>query len=178
MQEGCQQQQYLSSGSLVLYVMSPIMIDSYYPAGQVRLPANVRQYWVGRPHVHHGYRPRLLQRLARRKVQDERGREELQRLFLHVLPHDVPRVYHGNSDPVQVKHTYWPFDKVTLYSLLEFYHKVYIICQARDSPWQHSEWSGIPGEGELLLFRSTDPKYKIIHVLPTFLLIHVWLATY
>ena len=76
--------------------------DSKYPAGQVRLAANVRQHWVGRPHVHHGHRPRLLQRLARRKVQDERRREELQRLFLHVLPHDVSRLYHGDSDSVQV----------------------------------------------------------------------------
>ena len=119
--------------------------DSQYPAGQVRLAANVRQHWVGRPHVHHGHRPRLLQRLARRKVQDERRREELQRLFLHVLPHDVPRVHYGDSDPVQVNT--W-LNKVKL--LLEFYHKVHIICQARDSPRQHSEWSGIPGEGELV----------------------------
>ena len=100
--QGGQQQQYLSSR----YVMSPLRIDSNYPTGQVRLPANVRQYWVGRPHVHHGHRPRLLQRLARRKVQDERGREKLQRLFLHVLPHDVPRVHYGNSDPVQVNTIY------------------------------------------------------------------------
>ena len=135
--------------------MSPLRIDSNYPAGQVRLPAHVRQYWVGRPHVHHGHRPRLLQRLARRKVQDERGREKLQRLFLHVLLHDVPRVYHGNSDPVQVNTIY----KVNFDIYWNFITRYTSYVKPEIPLGNIQNGAGSQGKVSWLLFRSTDRKY-------------------
>ena len=58
---------------------------------------------MGRPHVHHGHRPRLLQRVARGQVSDEPRGAELQRLLLHVRAHDVHRLHRRHADSVQVR---------------------------------------------------------------------------
>ena len=61
---------------------------------------------MGDHDVHHGYRAGLLQRVAGRQVPDEPGREELQRLLLHVRPHDVHCLHCGHTDSVQVQPQY------------------------------------------------------------------------
>ena len=60
------------------------------------------QYRMGHHDVHHGHRAGLLERVAGRQVPDEPGREELQRLLLHVLTHDVHRIHRRHADTVQV----------------------------------------------------------------------------
>ena len=64
---------------------------------------NFPQYRVGDHDVHHGHRAGLLERVAGRQVPDEPWREELQRLLLHVLTHDVHRIHRRNADTVQVR---------------------------------------------------------------------------
>ena len=58
---------------------------------------------MGDHDVHHGYRAGLLERVAGRQVPDEPGGEELQRLLLHVLRHDVPGLHLRNSDSIPVR---------------------------------------------------------------------------
>ena len=67
------------------------LYDKYFP-----------QYRMGDHDVHHGYRAGLLERVAGRQVPDEPGGEELQRLLLHVLPHDVHSIHRRHADTVQV----------------------------------------------------------------------------
>ena len=71
--------------------------------GPVRITAYVRQHRLGGPHVHHGHRPGLLQRVARGQVPDEPRGEELQRLLLHVRPYDVHCLHCRYTDSVQVQ---------------------------------------------------------------------------